>query len=181
LALNDIETFFWKNFCDNYLEVIKDQLFNPENYDRKTIEATQWTLYNVGLRILQMYAPYVPYITDTLYQIMYHQGNITSVHQTKFKDIQQPYSFEQSVFTTETLLDLVTHIRKLKTEHQLSLKTELASLTVYTDLKTATQIKEHEQLFKGITNAQTIVYKTEKIKKSYLKEKDGYWHGAISY
>lgn len=181
LALNDIETFFWKNFCDNYLEIIKNQLFHPENYDQQTIEATRWTLYNVGLRILQMYAPYMPYITDTLYQLIYHQNDIPSVHQTKFKDIQHPYNFEQSILITETLLDLITHIRKLKTEHQLSLKTELASLTIYTDLETASQIKEHEQLFKGVTNTQTIVYKTEKQKKSGLKEKDGSWHGTLSY
>ena len=32
LALDSLEKFFWKDFCDNYLEIIKDQLFNPDPY-----------------------------------------------------------------------------------------------------------------------------------------------------
>ena len=44
LALDVVEKFFWNNFCDNYLELIKDQLFNPENYTEFELKATRWTL-----------------------------------------------------------------------------------------------------------------------------------------
>ena len=66
LALDVVEKFFWNNFCDNYLELIKDQLFNPENYTEFELKATRWTFYHTGLRILQMYAPYLPHITEKL-------------------------------------------------------------------------------------------------------------------
>ncbi len=56
LALAVVEKFFWHTFCDNYLELIKNQLFNPTEYDPQTVKATHWTLHTVGLRILQMYA-----------------------------------------------------------------------------------------------------------------------------
>ena len=31
LALNSIEQFFWNDFCDNYLEIIKDQLIQSRS------------------------------------------------------------------------------------------------------------------------------------------------------
>ena len=48
LALDAVEQFFWNDFCDNYLELIKDQLFNPARYDAQEIVATKWTLYHIG-------------------------------------------------------------------------------------------------------------------------------------
>ena len=35
------------------------------------VEATRYTLYTVGLRILQLYAPYLPFVTETIYQEIY--------------------------------------------------------------------------------------------------------------
>ena len=82
LALGVLEQFFWNDFCDNYIELIKNQLFNPQEYEEKTVAATRWTLYHVGLRLLQLYAPYLPHVTETIYQKLYKKHEHTaSVHQ----------------------------------------------------------------------------------------------------
>ena len=91
LALDTVEKFFWHNFCDNYLELIKDQLFNPEHYSPEEVTATRWTLHHVGLRILQLYGPYIPYVTETIYGSVYANVGPTSLHQTKFAMYQQEY------------------------------------------------------------------------------------------
>ena len=58
-----------------------------------------------------------------------------------------------------TLLTLISQIRKLKSEHQLSLQTELATLTIVNiDKKMRETIRKHEELIKGITHAHTIAY-----------------------
>lgn len=160
LALDTIEKFFWNNFCDNYLELIKDQLFKPENYTEFEVKATRWTLYQVGLRILQWYAPYLPHISEHLYGTLYQkQIHVPSIHQLRFSVIQQGYEFAQSTKIMELLIEVIAQMRRLKTEKQLSLKVPLQKLTViYSDEHILHQLQAHEQLLRGVSHAEKIVF-----------------------
>lgn len=159
-ALDAVERFFWHDFCDNYLELIKDQLFKPERYDADAVMATRWSLYQVGLRILQMYAPYMPYITDSLYSALYAKNSsVLSLHQTRYSAAQYAYNSEDSVRELNTVLSIVAQVRKLKSEQALSLKTPIAQLTVIaTDNTSYKALKNHEQLLAGILTIESFVY-----------------------
>ena len=178
LALHTTETFFWHSFCDNYLELIKHQLFNPDHYSTDEVAATRWTLYTVGLRILQLYAPYMPHVTEAIYQELYKDKEaVPSLHQTRFEAFQKVYKFSDSAQAIETLIEIISTIRKLKTEQQLSLKTELESLTLYhTEQHQLDRIKEFEKLLRGITHAQVIQYKQEALDAARMQRHDEHWH-----
>lgn len=178
-ALHALEKFFWNSFCDNYLELIKDQLFKPENYDPQTLAATRWTLHHVGKRILQLFAPYLPHITETLYGMLY--DNTASLHTTSFATMQVPFTFTESVKTVHTLLACISTVRKLKTTHELSLKAPLASLTIHA-LSEAdrTALATHEQLIKGILYVETIRYTQEICTQNNLTQQDTVWHAHIT-
>ncbi len=160
LALDAIEHFFWHDFCDNYLELVKDQLFKPDNYKPEQIAATRWTLFTIGLRILQMYSPYLSHITEIIYQELYREHCKTdSIHQTKFAVYQQPFEFELSVHAINDVINVITQVRKFKSEHQLSLKTELNILRIFSQQKEQLGLlKMQEQLIKGITHANAVEY-----------------------
>jgi len=158
LALQQIEKFFWSQFCDNYLELIKDMLFNPEKYDPALVQATKWTLHAVGLRILQMYAPFQPHVTEEIYQALYKKTfKITSLHQTKFETVQSKQEFPESLEPMAVILSVVSEVRKLKSENALSLGAELATLEIFSKNQERLDIVEqHKQLLKGATRAQKI-------------------------
>ena len=181
LSLDSIEQFFWHDFCDNYLELVKHQLFNPDEYSKEAVYATQWTLYQVGLRILQMYAPYLPHVTEAIYQNLYKKTEgVASLHQTKFETVQVPYTFEKSAALMNLVIQLIGTIRKLKTEKELSLKVPLVSVTLYADNDyTLDQLKTQEQLLKGVTHASQVKYKVSDKLSTTLEEKDGAWHAKI--
>lgn len=162
-ALAAAETFFWHDFCDNYLEMIKDQLFHPELYSPENVYATRWTLYHVGLRILQWYAPYVPHITDALYQEIYKKYEQTeSIHQTKFKDVQHAYVFEHSSKLMKAIITVVGQVRKAKTEKQLSLKTPVSRLVIIDERNEyGPELGKQEALLKGATQAAIIQYSSD--------------------
>ncbi|BDC35240.1 hypothetical protein Noda2021_11980 [Candidatus Dependentiae bacterium Noda2021] len=150
-SLAAIDQFFWNDFCDNYLELVKDQLFHPELYDMNQVKATRWVLYHVGLRILQWYAPYVPYITDAIYQEIYkkYEGDL-SIHQSKFATTQIEYDFKKSSAVMKSVIGVIGHIRRLKTEKQLSLKTPLANLLIVDEKNIhLDDIASQELLIKG--------------------------------
>lgn len=182
-ALETIERFFWSDYCDNYLELIKDQLFNPEKYKTEEIEATKNTLYNIGLRILQLYAPFVPHITEALYQLIYKDKYKTnSIHQLRFNKVQKFYEFKDSIDAMNHILEVVDQVRKLKTANQLSLKTELAELIICTNSNNLTEIfKENSNLLKGVTKAQNIAYHNncpEDLPK--LEQKDNIYYAFVT-
>jgi len=181
LALNIVENFFWNDFCDNYIEFIKNQLFNPHEYAADEVYATRWTLYHVGLRILQLYAPYLPHITEAIYQELYKKHEKTvSLHQIRYNAVQIPYVFEQENRLMATIIIIASTVRKLKTEHQLSLKTSLATLTFYVnDSVTAQAITAHNQLIRGVTQAVEVVYDQDENKTTQLVQKDDTWHAHI--
>jgi valyl-tRNA synthetase len=184
LALNMIEQFFWSNFCDNYLELIKNQLFNPEQYKAEEVEATRWTLYHAGLRILQLYAPYLPHITETIYHKLYAQHEVLqSIHQTRYKDVQIPYIFADEAEIINDVITVATQVRKLKSEKQLSLKTAVAVLNIFVKTNSLSnktdQLKQHDQLIRGVTQAVSINYHAADNQTSLLTEKDGAWHAEV--
>ena len=171
-ALQHVDKFFWSVFCDNYLELVKDQLFNPDNYEQQQTEATKQTLYTLGLRILQMYAQYVPHVTEAIYQAIYQKNEkVNSLHQTKFSDIQNKYHFPESSNQMLNIIDVVSQIRKLKTKNELSLKTEIDSLEIYSlDEASLKTFRESEQLIKGITKSHIIEIKNEKLEESIIEK-----------
>lgn len=168
LALNTVEKFFWSDFCDNYLEIIKNQFFQPELYSKDEVEGTKWTLYTVSFSILQLYAPYVPFITEELFLDTFKEHtDILSIHQTEFAiknftDITAPVHMNN-------LLLLIEKVRKLKTEHQLSLKTDIHELNIYCAQEVQELCKQNEQLIKGVTRALVIRFIPKEVTDSLHK------------
>ncbi len=183
LALQHIEKFFWADFCDNYLELVKNQLFNPDQYGKEQVAATRWTLYTVGLRILQMYAPYMPHITESIFEEVYKKSQkAASLHQTRFTSIQKRYIFEHSNSLIKRVIELTSTIRKLKTEKQVSLKTALQTLTIFCENeKIMQEVTSQEQLIKGITQAVDVEYKIGTLESAQIRDENSNWFAQVNY
>jgi valyl-tRNA synthetase len=81
------------------------------------------------------------------------------LHQTRFEIAQKPYTFETSAATMADVLAIIGAVRKLKSEQQLSLKTELHELRISSkNVQSIERLKEHLQLIKGVTQAQLITF-----------------------
>jgi len=174
-ALDKIDRFFWHSFCDNYLELIKDQLFNQTNYKPEDVYETLWTLKKLGLAILQMYAPFIPHITESLYQIVYNPGKTSSdkssIHITQFEAELPDISVEKYLADAtmmNKILDIISLIRKHKSESKLSLKTDIERLTLYTtDIALEQTLRAESNLIKGIARAKNIEFAESAESKIY--------------
>lgn len=179
-ALQAIEQFFWSYFCDQYLELIKHQLFHPELYSQEQIYQTRYTLYHVGYAIIQLYAPFVPHITDVLYQEFYKQVNaVVSIHQTTFVIHSDRYLM--SVQSVDYLMKLIAVVRKIKTEKQQSLKVPMATLTIICAQKNImTALVPFETLIKGVTQSDQIVWGDGMNNQvCALEQRDELWYGTV--
>ena len=118
----------------------------------------------------------MPYITESIYQLQYkEQLGIPSIHQTKFSEIQKPYSFASAQTIMPHIIAVITTVRKLKTEHQLSLKTSLSDLVISGSPEMLNTIKPHEQLIKGITQAERVTYSDKVTGEQKLEAAGDQW------
>lgn len=176
LALQSAETFFWKDFCDNYIEIIKGQFFNADAYSEEEKRATLWTLYQTGFRILQLYAPIMPHITDFLYQAIYKdQLKVDSLHISQLPEVEKASGSSNM----PAILTLISEVRKLKSDNQLSLKTEIESIVISCEDKSNQQAIEAVQNYVlNITKAKTLSFTNEPTETS-INQDGEQWHVAV--
>lgn len=68
-----LDSFFWSDFCDNYLEIVKERLYKPAVRGEAARESARATLYAVLLEILKMYSVFAPHIAEEIYQAYYRE------------------------------------------------------------------------------------------------------------
>lgn len=136
LALNHLEKFFW-NFCDNYIEIVKHRLYRPEEFGDKARYSGQKTVYILLYKLLQDFSIYFPFITEEIYQELYH--NEKSIHLTKIENLN--FDFKDEIKYGNLIIDIISQARGEKSINNLSLKTPITNfeLELSGELKSAIQ------------------------------------------
>ena len=117
LAMKTAERFFFAEFCDNYLEIVKDRFWNPERFQPGQVEAARHTLFNLGYGVLKLLAPFIPYITEEIYQIVFHQyGGPESIHVDAWPEVDESLIDEQADELGRLLVAILTGARRWKTD-----------------------------------------------------------------
>jgi valyl-tRNA synthetase len=72
-AANTIYQFFWGDFCDWYLEIVKLRLDFGEAADKDATRSALATLIGVFESALRMLSPFMPFITEEIWHALYDQ------------------------------------------------------------------------------------------------------------
>jgi len=123
-----VERFFWSDLCDNYLELAKARLYGtsgPEQY------AAQWSLYHALFGVLQLLAPFLPYITEEIYQGLFRRWHSdASIHGTAWPSAPAAWIDEQAEAVGEITLEILRHVRRYKAEQGWSVGAVLEMLHI---------------------------------------------------
>ena len=85
-ARHEIDDFFWKDFCDYYVEISKERLYQPEVHGYEARRSGQAAIYYCLLNILKMYGIFVPHMTEFIYQDAFSaKEGINSLHMNFWK------------------------------------------------------------------------------------------------
>ncbi len=130
LARQAMDDFFWKDFCDYYLEIAKERLYQPHAHGVEENRSARHALYFCMLNILKLYAVFVPHITEYIYQqyFRYFEKTLSLHLLTWEKDTREIDS--GIIAFGEKLKEIVADVRKYKSENNLSMKTEMDELSI---------------------------------------------------
>jgi len=152
----DVEVFFWHTFCNNYLEIIKDRIYNSEKWGKNAKISAQYTLYTTVLSILKLMAPIMPYITEELYQIYFRQHEKTkSIHVSEWPNLKM--TDEKSEKTGDFAVAVIEEARKAKSKKNLSLKAPVKSIAAKGKI-TKEEFESIKRDIESSTNCQNISY-----------------------
>ncbi|MFB6152491.1 MAG: valine--tRNA ligase [Haloarculaceae archaeon] len=151
-ARNELRSFFWNTFCDDYLEIAKQRLSDGgsagtgDSADGADA-STEYALVTAHRTFLKLFAPFLPHVTEELWQRLYadERGaaspatpstrgdargdeSFDSVHT---EDWPEPRGYEADLAAGETAMEVISALRRYKTDAGLALNADLDRVRVY--------------------------------------------------
>jgi valyl-tRNA synthetase len=119
-ALAATETWFWSDLCDNYLELSKARAYAQDPSALATLRIA------LGA-VLRMFAPYVPYITEEIWNAGRRQPE--SIHVTSWPAPDDlPATEDDGSF--DAAVEILTQARRAKSEAKVSVRFPIERLQV---------------------------------------------------
>ncbi len=170
-AKNEIELFFWTDLADNYLEMCKQRLYGAPSPLR---DAACFTISYVLHSVLQFFAPFLPFITEEIYQALTESSGLDhniksfkSIHTSAWPLPEAMFEDEHYLEHGELLVNIATAVRRHKSERNLALRTGLERLVFTIRSNHTGQEREHTLLstlaaaeadLKSVTRARVIEF-----------------------
>jgi len=115
-AARGMYDFIWDEFCDWYIELAKPRLFRPESPGQKAV--VQNVLRNVLMGILKLLHPFMPFITEEIYQYLPEHGESLMIE--KWPAPQQDFSDPAATAQMQIVMASIRAIRNIRAEFNLS-------------------------------------------------------------
>ena len=157
LARKVIDDLFWKDLCDNYIEIAKERLYEPDIHGAEARRSAQYAIYYCLLSILKMYAIYIPHETEYIYLKGFQEFvGAVSIHLTKW---EKPAPADADLLEFgEVVKDFIAGVRKYKSENNLSMRAEMEEATVTCPQKFREWLLATEKDLLACTHARQIRY-----------------------
>ena len=108
LAVQKLYDFIWDNFCDWYIELCKSRLQGEGAKDARRV------LTYVMTRQLQLLHPFMPFITEEIWQTLPHEGE--TLMRTAWPVYQDSLHFAAEEKEMERIMDAIRAIRNRRAE-----------------------------------------------------------------
>ncbi len=128
-ALMDIYKLVWDDFCSCFLEVVKPGFQQP--VDGKTYRE----IIDIFETLMQILHPFMPFITEELWQTMRKRGEKESIMMTAMPEVS--HEMDKKVLDDfAAARKVIEQVRRIRTEKNIAQKHAL-KLRVYTDTSSA--------------------------------------------
>jgi valyl-tRNA synthetase len=154
-AKSAVETFFWTALTDNYLEMAKQRLYSGEGLG---FEAARYTLQTLLRTVVKLLAPFLPYVTEAIYLDLFAPAEgCISVHRSAWPQSDMDLSAAASVLWGERLVEILSAVRRYKTEHKIGLASAIKRVQLGTfDPKLAEFLRRAGPDLTSATRAEAI-------------------------
>jgi valyl-tRNA synthetase len=112
-ATKIIYSFVWNDFCDWYVEMIKNRLYGDNEEIKSAVLSRALSIFE---NMLKMVHPFMPFVTEEIWQLIKERNAGESISTSEFPELKKELISPQADKEMETVVGIVTAIRNIRGE-----------------------------------------------------------------
>ncbi|MGD0278627.1 MAG: valine--tRNA ligase [Smithella sp.] len=145
--------FIWHELCDWYLELSKPVFYGKENPEQR--QAAQRTLHEVFQRMLQLLHPFMPFLTEELWQIL-KGSDENSIMVSKFPVVNAQWEDRAAEIEMEMIMEIITSIRNIRGEMRIAPSQKLKVFISASEEQNKKMIETNQSYILNLANLESL-------------------------
>ncbi len=112
-ATKIIYSFVWNDFCDWYIEMIKNRLYGDDEEIKSAVLTRALSIFENMMKIVH---PFLPFVTEEIYQLMQERKEGESISTSEFPKVKKELINPKADREMETVVKIVAAIRNIRGE-----------------------------------------------------------------
>ncbi len=155
-AANILYGFWWNEFCDWYLELVKQRIYSKDPAMKGSSDTAKQVLYHVLKNGLQLLHPVMPFITEEIWEKIKIQGE-PDIIVSEWPQVNDEYNFISESDYTELFKELIYRIRNIRGEMNVA-PDKKADVVFKTSSTIISEIADKEAVhIKALAKVESIV------------------------
>ena len=155
IAVQKVYDFLWDEFCDWYIEMVKPRLYLDTD---PTKGAALWTLKHTLVQALKLLHPFMPFITEALYQSVNETDDSIMVSDWPVPGPEWCFAAEETEI--ETIKEAVRSIRAVRTSMNVPPSKKARVFVVSQDAGVREIFEKDRVFFASLAMASEVIVQT---------------------
>ena len=162
LAADRLYHFFWHEYADWYIELVKPALQGTG----ASCDTAVAVLLEVHDRILRMLHPFMPFVTEEIWQVLPQRpqdglapnGKGCTITLARFPEPDPTWRDDEAVAVMTRVQDLITAIRTVRSERGVAPSRKISAVVEGADTETRARLEPHAEHVTGLAGLDSLVF-----------------------
>lgn len=148
--------FIWDDFCDWYIEMAKLPLYGEDEAAKKTTRSILAYVLDNTMRLLH---PFMPFITEEIWQNLPHSGESITVAQ--WPEVQAEYTDDQAANEMKLLVEIIRSVRNSRAEVNTPMSKKIKMMVRAKDHEILDTLENNRAYIERFCNPEELVLALE--------------------
>lgn len=148
--------FIWDDLCDWYIEMAKLPLYGTDEAAKKTTQSVLVTVLDQTLRLLH---PFMPFMTEEIWQALPHEGKSITV--AAWPTVKEDWIFADAEAEMNLLVDVIRNVRNIRAEVNVPMSKKIELLIKPSDALSSERLSRSEEYITRFCNPERLLISME--------------------
>ncbi|MFE6167725.1 valine--tRNA ligase [Viridibacillus arvi] len=143
--------FIWDDFCDWYIEMAKLPLYGEDEAAKKTTRSVLAYVLDNTMRLLH---PFMPFITEEIWQNLPHEGESITV--AAWPTVDETLTSQAQLDNMKLLMDIIRAVRNIRAEVQTPMSKKVPLYVSAKDAATLAVLEDNKAYLEKFCNPEPL-------------------------
>ena len=154
-AASTLYRFTWSEFCDWYIELIKDDLYRGTPERKRTAQYVVWLTLE---RLLRLLHPFMPFITEEIWQALPKRGSEpASIMRAGYPTYGDEFNFAAEAAEMELVMSVIRGIRNIRGEMEVPPSKEIHAILDCGSAASRDLLRKNEVYVRSLARLSEVV------------------------